>query len=260
MKPQYISLFVATLVLALLTSCSKPGSEIIGTWSSHSQFQYGVERAEFFKDGACAFENQGQRIAGNWIGLDDKRIRVTISMGGISALTAFASVTGDDLVLDTGSNQRTSYVREPSTRAEVVKVSVKRAVSDREIKIEAEKRAVEERYAAEQRQRERQQQAEQLRSQQLNEAYARNQIAWDFATSRDSNKRDGKRAVEIALQAVDVEPNRAQYLDTLGAAYARNGNFQMAISTQKRALEIENGNSGFARRLVLYEQHQPYEE
>ena len=268
-RPQYPLILLASL-LALLASCSKPGSAVIGTWSSNSQFEYGSERSEFFKDGACFIETQGQRITGAWSALDDGRLRVTMTLGGGPALTMFATITGDELILDAGTNRRTAYVREQSQRATEIKAAVQKSISEREIRIEAEKRAVAERQAAEDRQRERQREAERLadereraaerlKRQQQDEAEAVNHMAWELATSRDPQKRDGRKAVELALQAVKIAPDNYECLDTLAAAYARNGDFDNAVATQKRVLSLNSSRSG-ANRLVLYQQKKPYED
>lgn len=88
---------------------------------------------------------------------------------------------------------------------------------------------------------------------------ALNFLAWHFATCKDSNQHNGKRAVELALQSVNIKPDEKNYLDTLAAAYARNGQFDEAIKMQVRALSIGHINGG-EERLTLYRQGQPFQE
>jgi eukaryotic-like serine/threonine-protein kinase len=79
--------------------------------------------------------------------------------------------------------------------------------------------------------------------------------------------RDGKRAVELATRACELckwkFPGR---LDTLAAAYAEIGDFDQAVTYQKKALaashpEWEKGEGKDARqRLELYTQQRPYRD
>jgi Flp pilus assembly protein TadD len=97
----------------------------------------------------------------------------------------------------------------------------------------------------------------------LDPKYARayNNLAWLLATAEEPSIRNGRRAVELALKACELsECQDAFLLDTLAAAYARNGDFAMAIELQdksvaspQRALDRE------ARaRLQLYRQGKPW--
>ena len=53
----------------------------------------------------------------------------------------------------------------------------------------------------------------------------------------DPKYRNGPKAVVLAKKAVDLKPN-PEYLSTLAGAYAETGQFDHAISTQQRAVEI----------------------
>jgi tetratricopeptide (TPR) repeat protein len=274
----------------------------VGAWSSHSDFEFGTERTEFFKDGACFIESRGQRITGAWAALDDGRLRVTVTLGGGPALTMFATVNGDELVLDAGTNNRTAYVREQSQRASAIQANVQKNISEREIRIEAEKRAVAERQAAADREQERQREAERVareqrresdrierqreqearratdagkeafkrglyqegiteyeRAAKLGSALAMNELAWHYATCKDARQHNGKKAVELALQALQSEPDEEDWIDTLAAAYARVGDFDKAVSTMVRALS-QGSVRGGEDRLKLYRQRKAYQE
>ena len=92
-----------------------------------------------------------------------------------------------------------------------------------------------------------------------------NELAWLLATSTSERARDGKRAVELAIQACELtfwtNPN---LLDTLAAAYAETGRFDEAVRWQNEALEFPEfgkfaGKAG-RERLSLYESGRPYRE
>lgn len=62
-----------------------------------------------------------------------------------------------------------------------------------------------------------------------------NSLAWLRATSSDVEYLDGKEAVEYALR---LSSNNWTYVDTLAAAYARDGQFVKAVDTQQKAIEL----------------------
>ena len=57
-----------------------------------------------------------------------------------------------------------------------------------------------------------------------------NSWAWQLATCPDAKYRDGTLAVKFAL--------KTKHLDTLAAAYAEMGQFEDAVTTQQRAIEL----------------------
>ncbi len=90
-------------------------------------------------------------------------------------------------------------------------------------------------------------------------------IAWLIATSADGNLGSADTAIEMAEKAVSLERN-ANHLDTLAAAYAQKGLFQLAIKTQSEALaELKGMNrpdrrAAFERRLESYRAGKPWRE
>jgi serine/threonine-protein kinase len=92
-----------------------------------------------------------------------------------------------------------------------------------------------------------------------------NSLSWLLATCPDPNFRDGRRAVALGRRAVEhsPEPARAECLDTLAAALAENGEFAEAIAKEREAvslMEDVNRRLNYERRLLLYENHEPWRE
>ena len=94
-------------------------------------------------------------------------------------------------------------------------------------------------------------------------ALAYNHLAWVFATAPDAVFRNGKRAVELAERAVEIDRD-AHNLDTLSAAYAEVGKFAEAIKTQLQAIDLQKkkGNESsmmdFQMHLERYRAHKPW--
>jgi|GEM_PF-1113380 len=98
------------------------------------------------------------------------------------------------------------------------------------------------------------------------DTYLLNEFAWFLATVPDAALRDGGRAVRYAREALDLSPVPvASYFDTLAAAYAAQGRFDMAVPAQERALLMamdraypETVLGKWRQRLELYRNKQPY--
>jgi tetratricopeptide (TPR) repeat protein len=66
-----------------------------------------------------------------------------------------------------------------------------------------------------------------------------NQLGWLYATAEPSTLRDPAKALAYAQRAVEASGGRdANFLDTLAQAYYVNQEFDEAIKTEERALEI----------------------
>ncbi len=63
-----------------------------------------------------------------------------------------------------------------------------------------------------------------------------NQAAWILATCADPAARDGRRAIELAQQALKVRED-STIRDTLAAAYAEEGQFDLAQAEEVKAIK-----------------------
>jgi len=79
-----------------------------------------------------------------------------------------------------------------------------------------------------------------------------NNLAWLLATVKDPEFRDCRKAIHYALKALETDKNGA-WLDTLAAAYAECGEFEMAMSSEIKAYKISNPpNEIFRKRIKAY--------
>jgi len=92
-----------------------------------------------------------------------------------------------------------------------------------------------------------------------------NTLAWHLATAPDDELRDASEALRLARVACQgAGGSSASALDTLAAALAEAGQFDEAIETARRAMELaEHAGENklreiIARRLRLYEAGKPY--
>ena len=91
-----------------------------------------------------------------------------------------------------------------------------------------------------------------------------NDYAWLLATSRFAELRNGTLALSTAQAAVSKKRSAA-YLDTLAAAYAELGDFELAIETQQQALAAVGAEQVSLKgelevRLQRYLESQPWRE
>jgi tetratricopeptide (TPR) repeat protein len=88
--------------------------------------------------------------------------------------------------------------------------------------------------------------------------------AWIWATSPTDSERNGKKAVEAAIEACEVTRYKEAYcLETLAAAYAEAGDFGSAIKWQSKAIDLETDGTEKAEyraRLALYQDKKPYRD
>jgi tetratricopeptide (TPR) repeat protein len=87
--------------------------------------------------------------------------------------------------------------------------------------------------------------------------------AWLMATCPDENFRSAELAVQAAEKAIALDGDTDyHYVETLAAAQASAGDFDAAISTQKKANELvpAEQQQRAADRLAIYEKHNVYRE
>ncbi|MBN1766708.1 MAG: tetratricopeptide repeat protein [Sedimentisphaerales bacterium] len=92
-----------------------------------------------------------------------------------------------------------------------------------------------------------------------------NKLAWILATCGDESLRNPRDALQYAQKACELT-DYLDYanLDTLSAAYAAAGEFDKAVETAEKSIQLANdaGNTAHAQdtatRLELFQNHQPY--
>jgi tetratricopeptide (TPR) repeat protein len=87
--------------------------------------------------------------------------------------------------------------------------------------------------------------------------------AWFKATCPDQSFRDASQALSLIQQAIELDGDTATNLDTLAAAEAAAGNFDVAKSTQQKVIglvnvEVSPDAKQYQARLALYEKGEPY--
>jgi tetratricopeptide (TPR) repeat protein len=89
-------------------------------------------------------------------------------------------------------------------------------------------------------------------------------LSWILATCPDDKWRDGKKALELAKKAFEMEPGDANNMDNLAAAYAESGDFDQAVQWQQKAIKGSNKSAtgdlykAMRERLELYKKKMPY--
>lgn len=79
-----------------------------------------------------------------------------------------------------------------------------------------------------------------------------NNLAWLLATADDPGLRDCRRAIDCARKSVSTIRSAA-WLDTLAAAHAECGEFDLAVEIESEACALSQPlNPAFAKRLELY--------
>lgn len=92
-----------------------------------------------------------------------------------------------------------------------------------------------------------------------------NNRAWLWATARDSQFRDGQKAIDSARRACELSDwQEWSFIDTLAAAYAEAGDFEKAVNYQKRAIGLlpadEPRRQQAIEQLRLFESGKPVRE
>ncbi len=91
-------------------------------------------------------------------------------------------------------------------------------------------------------------------------ALALNNLAWFYVTSSDSQYRNPREGLKLALKAVELE-KKPIFLDTLAAAYADNGDFTRAVEIEREAISLEEDEETkkqFRKMMGAYQQGKTY--
>jgi hypothetical protein len=76
-------------------------------------------------------------------------------------------------------------------------------------------------------------------------AEAQNNLAWLLATCRNTELRDPRAAVEHARRAVELEPKQGNYWNTLGVAYCRDGQWDLAKDALNQSMKLRGDGDSF---------------
>lgn len=80
-------------------------------------------------------------------------------------------------------------------------------------------------------------------------ASANNQLAWLVGNTEG----DFDEAVRCSQRSLELRPNRAGYLDTLGRCYYAKGDLENAVKHQTKAVELEPHSGQIQRQLELFQ-------
>jgi len=81
-------------------------------------------------------------------------------------------------------------------------------------------------------------------------ATAHNQLAWLIANTEG----DYEEALRSSLRSLELRPETAGYLDTLGRCYYAKGDYSNAVRYQSRAVELDPHSGQILRQLELFKQ------
>jgi hypothetical protein len=94
-----------------------------------------------------------------------------------------------------------------------------------------------------------------------------NNLAWILATHEDAEIRDGVQAVRLAEQACELTGYKVPgILNTLAAAYAEMGQFDQAVETSQRTLQMAQkaerikSTEDIRARIEAYKAKRPHRE
>ena len=72
-----------------------------------------------------------------------------------------------------------------------------------------------------------------------------NNVAWFLATAKDETLREASQAVALARRAVDLDPDQPEYLNTLGAALYRAGQWKKSVEALNNSISRTEGGTAF---------------
>ncbi len=72
-----------------------------------------------------------------------------------------------------------------------------------------------------------------------------NNLAWEFATCADPKLRNGKRAIELAKKAIELDPKQGNWWITLCAAHYCAGNWKDALAALEQSMKLRKGGDEY---------------
>jgi tetratricopeptide (TPR) repeat protein len=81
----------------------------------------------------------------------------------------------------------------------------------------------------------------------------KNNTAWIYATARDTKMRNGTRAIQLAQEALLLNPLDYHVWSTLAEAYFISGRYDKALRNAQEALRVGRDTGADAKSLVQYE-------
>jgi len=103
-----------------------------------------------------------------------------------------------------------------------------------------------------------------MKSAEQGNVYGQNAVAWVLATSNDPAIRNGKEAVSWAQKSIQkLGEADSNAMDTLAAAYAEQGDFAAAVSTQEKAISTLKDmakSKEFQAHLKSYQDKKPWRD
>jgi len=81
----------------------------------------------------------------------------------------------------------------------------------------------------------------------------KNNLAWIYATATDLKVRDGKRAVELAQEALMINPTDCHVWSTLSEAYFICGRYDKALRNAEHAMRVGQDTKADAKLLTEYQ-------
>ncbi|QHI70934.1 PilT/PilU family type 4a pilus ATPase [Tichowtungia aerotolerans] len=106
--------------------------------------------------------------------------------------------------------------------------------------------------------------SEEISTEDMNSPEFLKEQAWLLATDRNSQARDGGKALEFAQRAIDLSEKDAESLMILAAAQAETGDFREAVDNVKKAIQMAKSErnseqlSELKAQLVFYKKGQPH--
>jgi tetratricopeptide (TPR) repeat protein len=242
-------LIALALGAAVLLACGNSSGDLVGSWKGLGTAGYNQDVADFFADGSCKSLEGGERRFCSW---SDRPGGLEVRYGTDQDTALKAVIEGDRMWLTQDGRAQSAWVRsgselDGSVTAFTKGLSLVQA-GDYEQGMAALKEAADRGYIG-----------------------GQNSLAWTYATAKDPRFLDGKKAVDYAEKAV-AQQRGYQYLDTLAAALARDGQFRKAVETETEALSLLQKETGlpiadrvaaekrFRNRIDLYQGGQAYTE